>query len=217
MYDLFEIDSPTRSWFVDESVCDLPVSWFYLISGGSGKHAASGPYMIHQRSVDNSCLVFKEESCLSSFLRKDPCIHLTLYYNLLTVLLRYVGTLGEIDRRRMTIFIYIIDLLTLEIETDFDDWTPSIWSVNLYTRMKIDRTGRPWSLDTMAKWSQQELNGNSELNLPGRLWGSGGNGDTASCLVGGLEPSRSQIKWQHMLFVAAVQNHSWAHFLWWQT
>lgn len=34
MYDSFEIDSPTRSWFVDESVCDLPVSWYYLISGG---------------------------------------------------------------------------------------------------------------------------------------------------------------------------------------
>lgn len=25
MYDLFEIDSPTRSWFVDECVCDQPV------------------------------------------------------------------------------------------------------------------------------------------------------------------------------------------------
>lgn len=199
MYDLFEIDSPTRSWFVDESVCDLPVSWFYLISGGSGKHAAWGRYMIHQRSIDNSCLVFKEESCLNSFWRTDPYIHFTGYYNLLTALLRYVGKLGEIDQTWMTIFIYIIKSLRFEI--DFDDWTPSIWSLNLYTRMKIDGTGRPWSRDTMAKWSQQALNGNSELNLPGRLWGSGGNGDMASFLAGGLKPSRSQIKWQHMLLV----------------
>lgn len=51
MYDLLEIDSPTRSWFVDGSVCDGPVSWCYLRSGGSGKCAAWG--VIYQRSIDN--------------------------------------------------------------------------------------------------------------------------------------------------------------------